>query len=113
MASIEKCRGLVDELAAKLNATDPDTRRKHIPDRTVELTLLDLDTTFCGRLHQGALIDIEETTGDQKANIRLVMTSDDLVEMTDGNLKFAHAWATGRVRLDASIRDLLRLRSLL
>ena len=39
-------------------------------------------------------------------------TSDDLVAMTNGDLSFAHAWATGQVRLDASLRDLLRLRSL-
>ena len=41
------------------------------------------------------------------------MSSDDLVAMTNRELSFAHAWATGRVRLDASFRDLLRLRALL
>ena len=34
-------------------------------------------------------------------------------DLVDGRLPFPHAWATGRIRLDASFRDLLRLRSLM
>lgn len=41
------------------------------------------------------------------------MTGDDLVAMVGGDLNFAKAWASGRVRLEAGFRDLLRLRSLL
>jgi hypothetical protein len=41
------------------------------------------------------------------------MNSDDLIELTDKRLHFSHAWATGRLHLDASLRDLLRLRGLL
>ncbi|MGW6554351.1 sterol-binding protein, partial [Streptomyces sp. NPDC055051] len=33
--------------------------------------------------------------------------------MVGGGLNFAKAWASGRVRLEAGFRDLLRLRSLL
>lgn len=115
VATIEQCRAVVTDLVKKLNSYDADTRRKNIPDRTIELILLDLDTVFIGRLHKGDLVDIEENAPDtdEKPNVRLAMSSDDLIDLTEGRLKFAHAWATGRVRLDASIRDLLRLRSLL
>lgn len=41
------------------------------------------------------------------------MTGDDLVALVAGDLKFAKAWASGRVRLEAGFRDLLRLKSLL
>jgi putative sterol carrier protein len=41
------------------------------------------------------------------------MTSDDLLALVDGRLKMASAWATGRVKIDAGIRDLLKLRSIL
>jgi putative sterol carrier protein len=41
------------------------------------------------------------------------LTSDDLVALTDGQLNVASAWATGRLRVDASIKDMLRLRALL
>jgi hypothetical protein len=33
--------------------------------------------------------------------------------MVDGRLNFAKAWASGRIRLEAGFRDLLRLRTLL
>ena len=41
------------------------------------------------------------------------MKSDDLIALTDGKLNFAAAWATGRVKLEAGLRDLLRLRKIL
>jgi predicted lipid carrier protein YhbT len=113
VASEAQCRETVDELVAKLKAVDHDKRKKHLPERSLQLTLLDLDLTFCGTLHDGELVDVRECQPETKPNIRLTMDSDDLIEMHEGRLKFAHAWATGRVHLDAGIRDLLRLRSLL
>lgn len=41
------------------------------------------------------------------------MSGDDLLALVAGELKFAKAWASGRVRLEAGFRDLLRLKSLL
>ncbi len=41
------------------------------------------------------------------------MKGDDLVELVNGRLNFASAWASGRVKLEASILDLLQLRKLL
>jgi hypothetical protein len=41
------------------------------------------------------------------------MNSDDLIELTERRLRFTHAWASGRLHLDASLRDLLRLRGLM
>ncbi len=113
MASIDTCRIKVDELAAKWSDVDAGAGKKNIPDRTLELTLLDLDVSFRGRLQEGELIDIVEGRDSTKPNVRLVMSSDDLVAMADGEMKFAHAWAAGRVRLDASLRDLMRLRSMM
>ena len=40
------------------------------------------------------------------------MTSDDLLKLTSGELSFAHAWASGRLRVDANVFDLLKLRSI-
>ena len=48
-----------------------------------------------------------------KADIRLTMKSDDLIALTDGELQLRPAWATGRVKLEAGLRDLLRLRKIL
>lgn len=112
MASVEQCAAALDVLAHRLEQYPHDRRREEIPDRTVELTLLDLDVSFVGRLHDGQLVGIEQGSLS-KPNIRLTMNSDDLIELTEQTLRFSHAWATGRLHLDASLRDLLRLRSLL
>lgn len=41
------------------------------------------------------------------------MSGDDLVAMVNGELNFAKAWGSGRVKLEAGLRDLFRLRTLL
>lgn len=112
MASVEQCEAALAELARRLDEYPHDTRREHIPDRMVELTLLDLDVTFRARLHDGQLKDIERGRGPQP-HVRLTMNSDDLIDLTDKRLTFSHAWATGRLHLNASFRDLLRLRKLM
>lgn len=112
MASVEQCEAALAVLAARLDEYPHEQRRDRIPDRTIELTLLDLDVTFRGRLHDGQLVDIVQERGP-KPNIRLTMNSDDLIDLTDKRLAFSHAWATGRLHLDAGLRDLLRLRKLM
>lgn len=110
MATVEQCEQAIADLAARLDTVDAGTRQKHVPDRTIGLTLLDLDVTFLGRLEHGSLVDVHVAEGP-RPQVRLVMNSDDLVSLTNGELHFAHAWATGRLRLNASLRDLLRLRA--
>ncbi len=112
MASVEQCEAALAELARRLDEYPHEARRERIPDRTVELALLDLDVSFNARLHDGQLVQICRGA-IKRPNIRLTMTSDDLIELTDKRLRFTHAWATGRVHLDASLRDLLRLRGLM
>jgi hypothetical protein len=85
-------------------------------DRSLSCRLTDLQDVVLGRLSAGAVRDmrvVPDGPSVPKADIRLTMTSDDLVALTDGRLQFGPAWATGRVRLEAGLRDLLRLRKLL
>ena len=113
MAEISDCQAPLSELAERRAAVDPKHKEKKIPDRTLSLHRMDHDVLFAGRLHQGELVDLRlASPHEPPANIRLSMTSDDLIALTERRLNFAHAWATGRVRLDASLRDLLRLRKL-
>jgi len=63
-------------------------------------------------LRDGSLQDITRD-GQGRAQIRLTVDSDDLIAITEGELNFAAAWATGRLRIDANPLDLIRLRSLL
>jgi hypothetical protein len=114
VATLEQCKAGVEELARRLSTVDHDARR-HARDRTVSCWLPDLDVTFSGRLHDGHLVDITMATHRQHApaDVRLRLSSDDLIALVDGSLPVAQAWATGRLKIDASMLDLLRLRSLL
>jgi predicted lipid carrier protein YhbT len=111
MATREECLAALQGLAARLATVDDDVRRKHSVDRTLSCTVSDLGATFVGRLQDGALVDVREE--DSPAQIRLQVDSDDLIALVGGSLNFASAWAKGRLRVEASVLDLLRLRTLL
>ena len=109
MASVEQCQRAFDDLAARLAQADAEAKKRAL-DRTVSCTLRDLNLVFGGELKGGELIDIRQVDS-AKAQIRMSMSSDDLVKLVAGDLHLGTAWATGRVRIDASVRDLLKLRS--
>ncbi|GGW36144.1 SCP2 sterol-binding domain-containing protein [Streptomyces xantholiticus] len=115
MATTQECRGALDRLSDNLAKADGDVRSAAALDRSLSCHITDLDVTFTGRMDNGRIEVTDTTQGPprEKAQIRLAMAGDDLVAMVDGSLNFAKAWASGRVRLEAGFRDLLRLRTLL
>ncbi|MEW2070762.1 SCP2 sterol-binding domain-containing protein [Streptomyces sp. NPDC007346] len=115
MATMAECRSALRRLSDSLAAADSDVRGAAALDRSLSCHITDLDITFTGRLTDGRIQvhDTVEGPPREKAGIRLAMTGDDLVALVDGDLNFAKAWASGRVRLEAGFRDLLKLRSLL
>lgn len=100
------------DVAARLAEVDPDLRRRHAVERTLSCHINDLDVTFSGLLSEDGLTEVTEEPRPE-AQIRLSVTSDDLLALCQGDLAFASAWTRGRVRIDASVMDLLRLRTLL
>jgi putative sterol carrier protein len=111
MASLEECEQAFHGLAARLAAADHAARQRAAFDRSLTCTLRDLNVIFAAQLHEGELTDIRQVT-KADAQIRMTMTSDDLIKLVDGGLNMGSAWATGRVRIDASVFDLLRLRAI-
>ena len=112
MATMEQCLTALDAILGDL-AANPAAEGL---DRTLSCRLTDLDKVVLGRLSGGAIRDrrvVDDGPDVPKADIRLTMASDDLVAMTDGDLHFGKAWASGRVKLEAGLRDLLRLRKIL
>jgi putative sterol carrier protein len=109
MATIEECREALDKLAKRISSGGGGAPSL---DRTLSVYLRDLDTGFHGRLAGGELRDIADGH-DTSAKIKLTATSDDLVALTNGDLNFASAWTSGRLKVDASVFDLLKVRSLL
>lgn len=115
MATMAECRSALRRLSDNLAAAEGDVRGTAALDRSLSCHIKDLDITFTGRLADGRILvqDTVEGPPREKAEIRLAMTGDDLVALVDGDLNFAKAWGSGRVRLEAGFRDLLKLRSLL
>ena len=112
MASVEQCISALDEVLGEL-AANPAAAGL---DRSLSCRLTDLGKWIMGRLKDGAVHGLHVVPDDPpppKADIRLAMTSDDLVALTGGELHFGKAWASGRISFHAGFRDMLRLRSLL
>ena len=112
MATIEQCTQALEGILGDL-ASSPAAKGM---DRTLSCRLTDLGQVVRGRLAESRIQDVEVLPADaqvEPANIRLTMSSDDLIAMTDGDLEFAKAWASGRVKLEASLKDMFKLRSML
>jgi hypothetical protein len=112
MATVEECEAAMLRFAENMGGMDAETRRRTSLERSVSCHIRDLDVTFRGQLRDGALHDVARAESTD-AQIRLAMTGDDLLQLVDGSLNFARAWATGRIKVEASVFDLLKLRSLL
>ncbi|KAB1977483.1 SCP2 sterol-binding domain-containing protein [Streptomyces triticiradicis] len=115
MATTEECRAALDKLSDNMAGADGNVRAAAALDRSLSCRITDLDITFVGRLKDGRIEVLETLQGPppERAQIRLTTKGDDLVSMVDGELNFARAWGSGRVKLEAGLRDLLRLRTLL
>lgn len=111
MASVEECEQAFHGLAAKLAGAHPDARRKASFDRSLTCTLRDLKVIFAGQLRDGELLDIRQVDKSD-GQVKMTMTSDDLLKLVSGDLPLGSAWASGRVKIDANVFDLLKLRSI-
>jgi predicted lipid carrier protein YhbT len=112
VATVEQCAAALQSLADRLNAVDADVRNKYVVERTVSCRIPDLGVVFRGRLDDRGLTDVRQVD-DPSAQVRLTAASDDLLALTEGRLGAPAAWATGRLKIEASVLDLLKLRSLL
>ncbi len=110
MASLQECEQALHELADRLAEKDAAQRTSGF-DRSLSCTIRDLDAVFGGRLHDGLLLDIKQVES-ASAQIKLNLTSDDLLALVAGSLNLASAWAGGRVTVNAGIRDMMKLRSI-
>jgi putative sterol carrier protein len=100
-------------LMARLDGNEANVRSA-IPSRKVlRCQVTDLGTAWYSVVEDGHVSQPTETSPNGRADITLRLASDDLVDLVEGRISFLSAFAAGKVRVDASIVDLLRLRSLL
>lgn len=109
MATLEECRAAVIGLAERMQSSGDKTG---LGERTVSCHVSDLGVTFHGQLKNGELTDITTDEQPAKAQIRLTSSSDDLVALTDGSLDLAKAWLSKRIKIEASMIDLIKLKSM-
>ena len=115
MATKNECAQALDRLAVKLGGLDGDERSRHQLERTVSCQIPDLNVTFHGTLKDARLLNVtsyDDGAAAPQAQIRLSIPSDDLLKLVDGNLNFISAWTSGRIKVNASFGDLLKLRKI-
>lgn len=99
-------------LADRLTKLDPAKRHAYISERRIACHVSDLDVAYQMRLHPEGL-DFLPSSDSSPVQMSITLNSDDLVALADGELRFSQAWLGGRAKIEASVRDLLRLRHLL
>ena len=112
MATAEEVATTVHGLVRRVGELDPALRSRYAVDRTVSCMVHDLGVVWCARLCQDGLCDVTDAD-TRRAQVRVVVSSDDLVALAGGDLPVRAAWASGRLRVQANPFDLLTLRTLL
>jgi putative sterol carrier protein len=111
MATLDQCRTALHQLAERL-ATNAEVGGRLDFNRSLACQIPDLATAFHGRLENGRITGM--TDGDDpSAKIKMIINSDDLLELVAGRLDAGKAFANGKLKIKASVMDLLKLRKLL
>ena len=114
MASAEECREALQTLTGRLGEMNPNDRSSFFSDRSFSCHVTDLDLTFVTRITDVGAEPVKEAAPDEPpADIRLTANSDDVVSLAETPANIARMWMSGRVKIQASLRDLLALRRLL
>jgi len=115
VASLPECELALQSLADRLAGLPADVRGRYVVTRTLACRVTDLDAVFLATLSDEGLEQLRCRTGRDTAGaqVRLAACSDDLLALVAGELSPPAAWATGRLKVEASVFDLLKLRTLL
>jgi hypothetical protein len=113
MATEEECRAALDRIIERLAEVDREEFKERAVERTISCRVPDLGLVFESRIHSGGLDPFTPSDDGRAAQVRVTVDSDDLIALARDELHAARAWATGRLKIEANIFDLLRLRKLL
>lgn len=114
MATAEQCREALQTLTGRLGEMNPQARASYFSNRSISCHVTDLGVTFITRIADAGAEPVREMAPDEPpADIRLAAKSDDVLSLAATPANIARMWMAGRVKIHASMRDLLALRRLL
>ena len=114
MATAEECRQALERLTSQIADMDAKDREAFLADRELSVEVTDLGITFRTHLRPDGASPVTVANGsDGPAQVRFSTKSDDLVAIADDPGIFIRSWLTGRLKIHASVTDLLRLRKLI
>lgn len=112
MATRVEVEETLRRLMERLDRLDPAYRPLLPSSRVVEAEFPDINAIYHTEWRSGTLSELVEGPASEP-HIRAVVDSDDLIALATGELKFRRAYAKNRIRIEASMPDLLRLRSVM
>jgi hypothetical protein len=114
MATAEQCREALDSLLGHISELDPQQRAESLVDRTLSCDITDLGMRYWTRVGPDGAEPVRlADDGDGTAQVRFTTDSDTIVSIAEDPQRFARAWLTGKVKVRASVMDVLRLRKFL
>lgn len=113
MATASEVDRTLRALVGRLEEVDAAERASAFPDRTFVCHVADLGIAYRGAYRAGRIEGLERAE-EESANgdVRVSLTSDDLVALAEGRLPVMRAFLTGRLRVSAGLRDLVLLRAI-
>jgi hypothetical protein len=103
------------ELIARMDQADHEAGRavaEALPEpRIIQVTIPDLPATYWTELSDGKMHGLHQGE-PQRADIRVRVASDHLVDLVDGRKSLFPSFLGGQVKIEASLSDMVRLRKL-
>jgi hypothetical protein len=113
MHTAEECQQALQKLAGRLSELTPQERQEYFGDRTISVTVPDLNVTYVTVLGAGDDPVRLARPDEPKSDMRLTASSDEVIALAEQPMNIARAWMQGKVKIEASVKDLFRLRRLL
>jgi hypothetical protein len=106
-----KLREMIARLKGSGEETQVNLARALPHPRAIQIDVTDLDLSYWTELSGGQMGPLKSGPAPD-VDIKLRASSDDLVAMVDGQLGLLKSYLSGRIRIDASLSDLMALRKM-
>lgn len=111
VATEEEVDATLHGLARRLAEAQVGSRS--LPERrSLAVFIKDLDVTYTAVFGDGMILNLQRQVPAGSEDVRIHVSSDDLIALANGRMGVGGALLTGKLRVDAGMSDLLLLRRL-